>query len=569
MANYTYTEDISGGSASNTEKINVAKSDAQAVADSKGVPVTGTYILSSGENFTYTAYPSQQQAGSSSLPAAPAAAPTNTPINPDTQALIQRGNIRQPGFYGSQELRDSNDFFNQAVSIAANLAGIASSLQSTPAPADYVRTPNSPVYYLTDAEKEAIRIKSSELATFGVIPLDILVQFFYILAANESLSDLIFIANVVGIPELGDQRYIRNIRDICLIPDIYKIGYLANGVASVINRFAPKYESMREYSDSSKSDIADIIRAVSLANSLGVMGGNILNTVYTLDGYSGPLRDASTLKNSSINDTVNAYSQLANGNPTAGLSPSTINAVLNPASSVKSQATQIGAQVIGSLLSQTPLGGALSALGPLGGIALDLLLGKFGGQAIGAFMSEVITGNRLATTRRANNPMLQPPSYAGKAFFGESPVSLPAVDQIFCRKVAAFGTSTGGSGTASFGMQNFASFGGSLSMESVVSRFLTGSSTPPPTNTFFGQQVSQLTSNLCNNLNVPITSNIELRRSDNAIPFMIGMSATILESNFTPFGSTPFTDGWKLAASTANDIQNYNPDFLSAAWTSL
>lgn len=196
-------------------------------------------------------------------------------------------------------------------------------------------------------------------------------------------------------------------------------------------------------------------------------------------------------------------------------------------------------------------------------------MGKTGGQALGGFMSEVITGNRISTSKLANNPMLTAPSYAGKAFFGESPVSLPAVDQVFCRKVGAFGTMSGGGGVVSFGMQNFASFGGALSIASVVSRMMTGSTTPPSPTTFFGQQIASMTSNLCNNLNVPTTSDIEMRRSDNAIPFMLGMSAVMVGENFSPFGSRPFTSGWRLASSTANDVQKYNPRFLETCRTSL
>jgi hypothetical protein len=184
-------------------------------------------------------------------------------------------------------------------------------------------------------------------------------------------------------------------------------------------------------------------------------------------------------------------------------------------------------------------------------------------------MSEVLTGQRIASSMLANNPMLTPPSMAGKSFFGEAPISLPAVDQVFCRKIGAFGTPTGGTGVVSFGMQNFASMGGALSIASVVSNLVTGSSAIPSPTTFYGQQVATMTSNLCNNMNVPVTSLIEMRRSDNAIPLMLGMSAVMVEENFSPFGSGPMTQGWALASSTANDIQKYNPQYLNACRTSL
>lgn len=565
---YTYTESITGGNFSYEERIATAKADAQAIADSKGEQVTGTYILPGGEKFTYTATPTGSSPPSPAAQQQSSSSSSEYIINSDMQAALQRGNVQQPGFYGSQEMKPSNDQFNQAVGIAANLVGLASLLKSQPVPPpSYRRTRSN--YVLTQVERDAITFKSRELAGFGVVPYDVLEQFFYILAVNESQSDLQFIASTVGIPELGQARYVRNIRDITQIQEIYKIGYLANGVASITNRFARQYTNMEQYGDHTQSSIGSVLQAAELGLALGVMGTNIIGTSYSLNGYSGALRDAPTLPTSTFNSSINAYQVIANGNPGASLSPSTISAVLNPAASVQAQASTLGSNLIGNLLNQSPLGGALSALGPLGGIAAGILLSKAGGNALGGFMSEVITGSRIATSKLANNPMLTSPSYAGKAFFGESPVALPAIDQVFCRKIGAFGTSQGGGGVVSFGMQNFASFGGALSIASVVSRMMTGSTTPPATSTFFGQQVAQMTANLCNNLNVPTTSDIEMRRSDNAIPFMIGMSAVIVNENFSPFGSQPFTGGWKLAASTANDVQKYNPRYLETCRTSL
>ena len=50
---------------------------------------------------------------------------------------------------------------------------------------------------------------------------------------------------------------------------------------------------------------------------------------------------------------------------------------------------------------------------------------------------------------------------------------------------------------------------------------------------------------------------------------MIGMSSVIVDETFSPFGSTPFSQGWRLASSTGNDVQKYNPRFLEACRTSL
>jgi hypothetical protein len=486
--------------------------------------------------------------------------PANTPINKDTAALIQRGVIQQPGFYGNQELKPSNDSFNSAINIGAQLLGVASLLQQQTAPANYTRTQSN--FILTASEKNIINSTANQLASYGIVPYDALSTFLYILAGIDSLSDLTYISNVVGIPEMGDQRYIRNISGICSLNDIYKIGYLSQAVASINQTYASQYISAQSYSDYSQSSIGSTLTASDLGLALGVIGPSIISSAYVNNGYSGNLRSFNGLSSSAINNSINTYYNVANGNQ-QNYVPN------NNSTNLIGAAISVGASAIGSLFGQSPLGGALGILGSLGGIAAGALLSKSGGNAIGGLMSEILTGNRISTSKRANNPMLQPPSYAGKAFFGEAPVSLPATDQVFCRRVGAFSTMNGGSGVVSFGMQNYNSLGGAISIASVVSRFITGSSDVPPTNTYYGQHVNSITDNLCNVLNVSNSSNIEMRRSDNAIPFMLGFSAVIVGETFSPFGSRPFTDGWKLAASTGNDLQRYNPQFLRTCQTSL
>lgn len=563
MVDIIFTEDISSGNLDVAASQARARAYTQAIADAAVQTATGTFKLPDTSTFTYTAYPASAPAQSS--PAPGSSGGSNQILNSDITAAMQRGDIQRPGFYGNQELKESNDFFNTAINIGAQLLGVAAALKlAGPPPVNYVRSPRN--YILTDLEKTSIRSKSAELSSFGVVPQDVLENFFYILAANESQSDLEYIANVIGIPDLGQPRYIRNIRDITQIQDIYKVGYLSNGIASITQRYAPQYTSMEQYGDYTRSSGGNILSAAALGVSLGVIGPSIIDTATVFNAHTGILKNAPSLSTSAINQSINLYSGLSSG---VALAPTTISAILNPTATIQSQATLIASDAINSLLSATPLGGVLSSLGPLGGIAMGVLLQQVGGNAVGSFMSEVLTGQRIASSTIANNPMLTPPSMAGKSFFGEAPISLPAVDQVFCRKIGAFGTPTGGTGVVSFGMQNFASMGGALSIASVVSNLVSGSSAIPSPTTFYGQQVATMTSNLCNNMNVPITSMIEMRRSDNAIPLMLGMSAVMIGENFSPFGSKPMTQGWALASSTANDIQKYNPQYLNACRTSL
>lgn len=489
-------------------------------------------------------------------------------LNRDTMALIQKSQIHQPGVYGNQEHQNSHVAFNNAINTGVQLLGIAGNLQNTEAPSNYVRTSNN--YVLTNNEKFIIARKAEELSSYGSVPMDSLTTFLYVLASVDSLYDLQYISSVTGIDELGDQRYIRNVTGICEIPDIYKIGYLSHGVAAVNQRYG-SYQQVQNYDDYTQSSTGYISQSSNYGTSLGLLGQAALSIASNFTGSVGILSNAPSLSSSSIAQTVGFLSSISNDTSYSigAASPSTYSAILNPQATAQQYATLAKQDVIGSLLSQSPLGGALSSFGSLGGIVASSLLGGSGGNAIGGYMSQVLFGTRLKTSQIANNPMLTPPSYAGRSFFGEAPVSLPATDQVYCRRVGSFGSQNGGSGVVAFGMQNFASLGGAISLASLVSNLILGTSEPPPPTTFIGQSMSNTTSDIANILGVSPFSQIEPRRSDNSIPFLLAMSGAMVGEKFSPFGSKPFTGGWQLAASAANDIQKYNPQFLNTCRTSL
>ena len=505
-------------------------------------------------------------AGSSTAP--PAGSTPKLQLDQNIMALIQKGKLQRPGFFGNQELKNSNKAFNNAVDIASAYSGFAANLKKAAAPpANYVRSETN--YILTELEKMAIENKAQELASFGVVPQDVLSQFFYILAATENQSDLEYIGLVTGIYELNDPRYIRNIRDVTLIPNIYKVGYLANGVSSVTNRFAGRFATVENNAYPTGTSYGSVLDSSSFYQNLGVIGPIALSSAAGINmSQVSVLANAPALATGiAIATTIDALSGLAGG-PTS-LSQLQIQTILNPTAAMTAAALTVGSNAINSMLSASPLGGAMASLGSLGGVAAALLLGQSGGQAMGGFMSKLLTGARIASATLANNPTLIPPSYAGKSFFGESGISLPAIDQTFCRKIGAFGATSGASGTMSFGMQNFASMGGSLPINSVITNMLIGTTVVPAATNFFGKEIAEKIGNVCSILNVAATATIEMRRSDNAIPLMIGMSSAIAGESFSPFGSSTFSNGWKLASSTANDVQKYNPQFLETCRTSL
>ena len=194
MVDITFTEDISSGNLDLAASQARAKAYTQAIADAANQTATGTFKLPDTSTFTYTAYPASQTTGSS--PPAGSSSGSNQILNSDITAAMQRGDIQRPGFYGNQELKESNDFFNTAINIGAQLLGVAAALKlAGPPPVNYVRTPQN--YILTDLEKAVILSKSTELASFGVVPQDTLENFFYILASNQNQNDLEYIANVI------------------------------------------------------------------------------------------------------------------------------------------------------------------------------------------------------------------------------------------------------------------------------------------------------------------------------------------------------------------------------------
>lgn len=518
---------------------------------------TKTETPTSQENTTQQWDEKGNAAGSSSKP----------DINKDTTALTQTGALSNPGFFGDQSMKNSDVAFNKAVDMCTAVAGFAKNLQKTTAPPNYQRTPTN--YILTQKEKDAIDKKSKELSTYGVVPYDILLQFFYILAAMENEPDMIHVAKVVGIPDLERNYYIRNIIAILAIKDIFKIGYLANGVASIINDYADKYSGAKASANPYNTSFGNVEQARNIAQSFGALGPIMLSAASNLNGNIGILSNAPNLSSMAVNGAINSALQMASGTGIGSAVGMAADLLSNPTASIGNIASSVGTEAIQNLLSASPLGGVLRQFGGLGALAIGPLLEQTGGLAIGGFMSELITGSRLPTQKIANNPSLRPPSYAGKSFFGETPCALPAVDQLFCRKVGSFGSASGGSGADSFGMQNFASFSGSLDIASVVTKMVTGSSNIPDPTTFFGKHMDEMVGNVCNVLNVAKTASIEMRRSDNAIPFTIGLSAAIAGETFSPFGSKAISDGWKVASSAANDIQRYNPQYLAACRSSL
>lgn len=185
--------------------------------------------------------------------------------------------------------------------------------------------------------------------------------------------------------------------------------------------------------------------------------------------------------------------------------------------------------------------------------------------ALGNFMSEMLTGKRIPMTVISKNPNLQSPSYVGKVFFGESPSPLANVDidQLFNKPIAVFPKPSNGAGTTSFGVQNMGSFAKEMSVESVVSKFMTGS-TEFKEATKKARQIAGVVNELSNTLGVRSGEILDLRRADTALPVMSAMSGIMSGTGKNVFSTDTFKNGWALSNSISSYTKMTDKKFMDA-----
>ena len=584
---------------------------------------------------------------------------SETVLSPDMVALKQKGYLQEKGFAGDQSLTNEDKAFNMAVNMAANITSLARNFAAIKATSSRQRQKYYD-YFLYDPEKELLQAKARQFASVGIIPYDVLEEFLYILITIDNPTDLYHIACVVGIRELENPNLVREPVAILTLKNLYKVGYLANGVASVNFQYSKKYNAIyaMDHESSPFSSLQNLAMisgnvdalggaysaaqnaaAISgLASSATMVGGNLLNAALGQFPVVGIITSQITDVISDIATTVGLTSlfaglpalpdtapgkvayqlamsnlptisgNMSNINTNLGATVSTINmsgvsSMMNIAGPLMSLTRTIrdiqrltdsvsgisniatsavkkgdistnmikiatqGASLLSAANSILSLVNALKSPGNIG-LAAGMQMAKLGGTSPSGIITELTLGQRIPPSVMYKNPQLQPPSYAGKAFFGEMPGAHGAMDQMFCKRIGAFPNNPSGAGVSSFGMQNHASMGGSTSLVNMVSRILIGSPIAP-TSGVIANIINTKTNNLCNILNVPTNSVMEARRSDNSIPFMIAMASVIVDDTTSPFPTSIHNDGWKLASSVGNEVQRYNPQYLSVCSTSL
>lgn len=585
---------------------------------------------------------------------APSGSSGSVPINKDTTAMKQKGDFHENGESGDPDLKNSVTAFKNAVGTAAGILGAAmiiKGLQPNSRPRNTVDN-----YYLTASEHALLKQKATQFAAPGVVPYDALEDFLYTLVTVNNYEDLSYISHVTGIPDLDDRRLVRNPSGILQINDLYKVGYLANGVTAISRQFSPSFHNASYAADHSSSvngallgvaafsssplgALANVYGAQAAVSALGLKGpaataaaagllaaGSItqfpginiitdlvggiaeqlgitagitalLGTPTGFGGITGQIAQLGTVSSqlSGIaGQALNASAVIASqgitstapiaasmmtlskqirsmSNHTNQLSSLTnIASTAGKCGDVSNQLSKVNSMTAGLVSSVASITSALGAITGPGNISSAAgILQRVGGLATSGVITQLVLGQSVPPSVMCRNPMMQPPSYAGRAFFGEGMTPRMSVDQMFCRRIATFPTNPAGSGLMSFQMQNFGSFGGGgLDITSAISLITLGTAVAP---TFgaLGSQISSLAGNVAGLMGGQVGSIVDPRRSDNAIPLMIATSAALTGDTKSPFSTSVFSTGWKVASAVGNDVQKYAPHFLETVRTSL
>jgi hypothetical protein len=211
-----------------------------------------------------------------------------------------------------------------------------------------------------------------------------------------------------------------------------------------------------------------------------------------------------------------------------------------------------------------------SILGGLSGAAgiAERLANSGSSDAMGNYLSELLTGKRIPMNVIAKNPMKQSPSYIGQAMFGEAPTSLAMLDinELFPKKIGVFPMPSNGAGVSAFGIQNFSSLQGSMNISSAINKLMFGGSSVD-TGSFTESLIATTVSKLKVMTGVSDTETFSLNSSDVAIPLMISMSTVNAGLDKSPFDTSTFSNAWTLANSVSNFMQSRNSGFLKAIRT--
>jgi hypothetical protein len=523
----------------------------------------------------------------------------NIEVDGDFAGRLKKGLVSIKGPYTDMQMTQQMANFSSAVNSAHKVSGSSSSLKTSTSVSPRNKTTN---YYLTEEEKKLLARRATEFSRPGIVPYDVLEDFLYVLCYIDDYPNMKMVADVTGVTGLDNASILREPIVILNVPDLAKISYLANGLAALTKKLDserfPQSTSASQNETSSYSGIANMISSgMPMASFPGLQNivstltqvTTLMSTVQSLTSTFSSDGNVAT-KISSITNVANQITSLVQSatstmslggknNITQSIpllnnlsaismtvnnvtrSLQTLEEVQSSNSYPKSKVDDINVSLKDFFDQLTSISSNLSSvLSSMSGLlppqtknvalAAETLTKNLSGGAVpSSFLVGEILGQQIPQNILAKNPLSMAPSFVAKALFGASSVitthyrdgkQYPAVP------IAIFMSAASGAATSAFGMQNSSSMGGSTTLQSAVSTIL--GNVP--------SSVAEMhVSNVSNLLGAAATAVTELRRSDNAIPIMIGLATSFSNDTSCPFPTSVFSEGWKIASAAGNMLQ--------------
>lgn len=418
----------------------------------------------------------------------------------ESDANIQKGFEQEKRFYNDVS-SDSQFGLENFISVAKDFSNIASGLISLTSQSDE-RILES--FSLTQNQLNLLRRRANEISSFGNVPYESAYDFLLILCYVDDYEILKRISEVINVPQLDREENVRNPDLILDIGSLTKVAFLASAVNAIIKRYSKFLESATNTSETQDQENEDLMEISSIISSIT----SIINTLTP--------EQQNNLGEIPIPETLG----IGEGRGGEGNGPPNYPKYDNPPETGKE------------------------------GIEKRIKLGNAKFSGLGG-LAKLLTGKQIPAAIRANNPMEKIPSHVGKAFFGEraAPMAKTDLNEIFPKLIGVFLIPSNGVGSQGFDFQNFSNFT-NLSVSDAIG-LISGLSS----NSQLPSIANKLTSAIDKFKTLTgATGNesLDLRRADNAIPFMIGMSSILTDFDKSPFSDLTFTKGWEKSLAVSN-----------------
>lgn len=372
---------------------------------------------------------------------------------------------------------------------------------------------------LSADQKKLLDRRSSEISSFGNVPFDAAKDFLKILINIDDSEILKRISEILNINSLSNPNIVKNIDEILNIEDLNKAAYMASAVNAIIKKYLKYIEAANKTTKSSRKENSEDFELSSIVNFI-----------------------------TSMLSVQTPEIQGNNGNP-----PIPKNLGIGK----KEPKKDVNGPPHYPQYDNPPENGKQ---------ATELLIRKSLSQYSGmSGMMKQFTGREIPASIRAKNPTEKRLKAEDHVYFGaeKTPMAKTDLDYIYPKPIGVYRKASNGTGAQGFEFSNSSEFS-RIKGDDLVSQF-----SGIPKNSGFSSLTNKLTeitdifSQVVGMTNM--TEELDLRRSDTAIPIMIGLSVlnSVPELKKSPFPDKTFTEGWSLSNSVMNFIQKNDSQFFS------